>query len=296
MSDRRRPGLAGCWFLWAAVLLGCGCSGTEERPAPADGPLRILSLSPNVTEILFAIGLGDKVVGVTDFCRYPPEATEKEKIGGLLNPNLEKMFALEPNLVIMLPAHGDLSRKMEKRGIATLVVPNDTVDDVVRSIEAIGGATGRDSAAAGLVGRIRSSIEKARARKPAKRWRTMMVVDRTRGALSDIYVAGPGTYLDEVIRIAGGENAFGDALARYPSAGLEEILHRNPEVIIELKPGDTVRREAEQEIRAEWERLPGLVAAEEGRIFVLAGEYLLVPGPRIAMAIDSVGALLEHLR
>ena len=99
-------------------------------PAPVDGAsLRILSLSPNVTEILFRLGLADQVAGVTDFCRYPPEAEEKPKVGGLLNPSLERMFALEPNLAILLPAHGDLPKKLSSRGIRSLVVRNDTVDE-----------------------------------------------------------------------------------------------------------------------------------------------------------------------
>lgn len=278
-----------------AALMGFACGGGEERPAPPEGELRILSLSPNVTEVLFELGLADNIVGVTDFCRYPPEAREKERVGGLLNPNLERMFALEPSLVIMLPAHGDLARKMEKRGITALAVPNDTVEDVIVSIETIGVATGREKEAARLVEEIRGVVERVRAGKPAKRWRTMIVVDRTEGALTDIYVAGPGTYLDEVIRIAGGENAFGNALARYPSAGVEEILHRNPEVIIELKPGGTDREETQRKIRVEWERLPGLAAAEGERIFVLAGDHLLVPGPRISQAIESIGSLLEDV-
>ncbi len=279
----------------AAALFGIACSGGDEPPALPEGPLRILSLSPNITEVLFDLGLAGSVVGVTDFCRYPPEALQKEKVGGLLNPNLEKMFALEPNLVIMLPAHGDLARKMESRGIATLAVPNDTVEDVIRSIETIGSATGAVKEAAELAGKIGAAVDEVRAGHPVRRWRTMIVVDRAAGALTDIYVAGPGTYLDEVIAIAGGVNIFGNALARYPSAGVEEILHRNPEVIIELKPGGTDRDEAQQKIRALWEEIPGLAAAGEGRVFVLAGDHLLVPGPRISKAIESIGSLLENL-
>ncbi len=258
--------------------------------------MRILSLAPNITETLFALGAGAEVVGVTDFCRYPEEAARKPRIGGLLNPDVERMFSLEPTLAIMLPAHAALAAKLERRGIATITLPNDTVDDVIGAIEAIGAATGREEAAGRLAGKIRGAVERARARKPVKEWTVMIVVDRVAGSLTGFYVAGPGTYLDEVIRLNGGKNAFGDALGRYPSPGVEEVLHRNPEVIIELQPGRTIRPGEETERLADWARLPGLDAAAAKRVFILTGDELLVPGPRVGRAIDEIGALLEKVR
>ncbi len=278
------------------VLLLAGCEGAKEAPPIPEGALRILSLSPNTTEILFRLGLGDEVVGVTDFCRYPPEALEKAKVGGLLNPNLEAMFALEPNLVVLLPAHEVLARKLQSQKIAVLAVPNDTMADVLESIESIGRIAGRSERAAALADSIRSAIESAKKMKPTQPWRVMIVVDRPRRGLAGIFVAGPGTYLDEVVQLIGGTNVFGQSLARYPEAGIEEILFRNPQVIIELRPSGVDPVEATEEARIVWRRIPGLSAAESGRIYALAGDHLVVPGPRIGRTIEEFSALFGEIR
>jgi iron complex transport system substrate-binding protein len=263
----------------------------EEAP-----PLRILSLSPNITEVLFRLGLGDEVVGVTDFCRFPPEAAEKPKIGALLNPNLERMFLLEPTLVIALPAHGDLPGKLAARGIRALVLRNDTVADVLASIDSIGAAARREKEAVALVDSIRGWIAAARSDPPARRWKAMIVVSRTPGTVRDVFVAGPGTFLDELLRTAGGANVFSGAIARYPEPSAEEILYRNPEAIIEIQP---LGKNAETETalaRADWAVLPGLAAAERGNIFVLVGDHLVVPGPRLGETLRDLTAALREVR
>ncbi|MBM3321074.1 MAG: ABC transporter substrate-binding protein [Candidatus Eisenbacteria bacterium] len=259
-------------------------------------PLRILSLSPNITEILFRLGLGDEVVGVTDFCRFPPEAATKPKVGALLNPNIERMFLLEPSLVIALPAHGDLPEKLAARGIRALVLRNDTVADVLASIDSIGAAARREREAGALVDSIRARVAAARSDPPARRWKAMIVVSRTPGTVRDVFVAGPGTFLDELLRTAGGANVFSESIARYPEPSAEEILYRNPEAIIEIQP---LGRNAATETalaRADWAALPGLAAAERGNVFVLVGDHLVVPGPRLGETLRDLAAVLREVR
>lgn len=283
------------FFLGAFLLFRVtGRTGGAPEKGP-DGELRILSLSPNTTEILFALGLGDRVVGVTDFCRYPPEAAAKPKIGGLLNPNLERMIALEPNLVVLLPAHGDLGDKLAARGIRALIVPNDTVEDVFGSIEAIGAATGKGGAAAALVDSIRAVMDDIRANPPDRRYETMIVVSRAGTSVEDVFVAGSGTYLDELLRRAGGTNVFGGSLARYPEPSVEEILHKNPEVILEIRPEGKGDETETRLARAAWGRLPGLRAAQTGNVFALTGDYLVVPGPRMGRTLRDLAAVLHEV-
>jgi len=275
-------------------------SGSGDAPAPrrdaADGPLRIVSLSPNVTEILYRLGAGDEVAGVTDFCRYPSEAAAKPKLGGLLNPNVEKIFALEPDLVILLAAHGSLPEKLDARGIRSLLVRNDTVGDVLDGIARIGAAVNREAEAAALADSIRTFMAGVERVAPARRWRTMLVVSRTPGGLRDIYVAGPETYLDELLRAAGGENVFSRAAARYPEPGIEEMVHKNPEVIIEIRPEGMGGGEEERLAREAWKKLPGLDASARGNIFVIAGDELVVPGPRLGGALGKLAAALREAR
>lgn len=256
---------------------------------------RILSLSPNITEILFALGLGPQVVGVTEFCRYPAEAEEKATIGGLLNPNLEKMFILEPTMAIMLPAQEDLARKLEAHGIRTVVIGNDRMADILESILAIGRATRTFDRAAELTGSIRDIVAKTQIDKPGRRWKVMMVVERQPRTLTDLYVVGPGTYLDEVLTMIGCENVYGNALAKYPTTNIEEVLHLQPEVIIELGPSRKDRAKSTEEARRTWAAIPNLEAVREGRVFVMTGDHLLVPGPRIGRTIAEMSALVKSL-
>ncbi len=274
---------------------------TRERtppPPPPEVPVtdqRILSLSPNITETLFALGLGPQVVGVTEFCRYPAEALQKETIGGLLNPNIEKMFALEPTMAIMLPAQEDLARKLEAHGIRTVVIGNDRMADILESILAIGRATRTFDRAAQLTGSIRDIVAKTQIDKPKRRWKVMMVVERQPRMLTDLYVVGPGTYLDEILTMIGCENVYGNALAKYPTTTVEEVLHRQPDVIIELGPSRANREEATAEARKTWAAIPNLEAVRNGRVFVMTGDHLLVPGPRIGRTIAEMAALVKGL-
>jgi iron complex transport system substrate-binding protein len=265
-------------------------------PSMVTGSLRILSLSPNVTEILFRLGLGDQVVGVTDFCRYPPEALEKPKVGGLLNPSLERMFALDPSLAILLPAHGDLPEKLSSRGIRSLVVRNERVEDVLESIRRIGGETGRVEAAVALVDSMEAAVAAIKGGPPPRARKTMIVVGRAAGTIDDVSVAGAGTFLDQLLRMAGGKNVFDRSLVPYPQPGLEEILHRNPEVILELRPEGVSAEVESRAALSAWSALPGLEAVKRRNVFVLTEEYIVVPGPRFDRALQRIAEALREAR
>lgn len=281
------------------VVLGVGWlfwkfGSTPTAPPSTGESMRILSLSPNITEILFRLGLGEDVVGVTDFCRYPVEAAEKSKVGGLLNPNLEKMFALEPSVVFFLPANADLGRKLDRRGVRSFLVRNDTVEDVLGSIRLIGRVAGCADRSTALIDSLRSIISDVKSRRSSSGRPTMIVVSRADGAVRDIIAAGPGTFLTELLSLAGGENVFGESAARYPEVSVESVLYKNPEVIIELREGGIDQAAEERVAREAWSRLPGLAAAERGNIFVLVGDHLLVPGPRLGMALQEISAALRE--
>jgi iron complex transport system substrate-binding protein len=124
----------------------------------------------------------------------------------------------------------------------------------------------------------------------------MVVVSRTAGAVRDVFVAGPGTFLDELLCASGGANAFSDAIARYPEPGVEEILHRNPEVVIEIQPLGSDAETETRRARGDWGTLPGLAAAERGNVFVLVGSHLVVPGPRLGDALRDISLALREAR
>jgi len=264
--------------------------------APAAPPQRIVSTAPSITELLYALGLGNRVVGVTRFCRYPPEAQLKPKIGDYTSPNLEAIAALRPDLVIIQTNPVHLADRLGKLRLRVLEVNQDNIAAIDKSIHDVGAATGTEGVAAQLSGSIRDGLEKIRARASGlPRVRMMFVIGRSPNRLDGLVVAGRASYLNEVIEVAGGENVFRDALAGYPEVSLEEVMARNPEVIVDMGDmSDTVgvTEEHKRNVIALWNRVPNLAAVKQHRVFAVASDIFVVPGPRV---IDAAKAFAEML-
>lgn len=254
----------------------------------AAGPARIVSTSPSITEMLYAMGLGDRVAGVTTFCHYPPEAARKPKIGDYLQPSMETIVALRPDLVIAEVTGVRRSERFSGLGLKIIEVDDGTVAGIYESITQIGRAAGAQAASNALVTKIRASLAEVRARTaklPAQR--VVFVVGRAPGRLEELVVAGKGSYLDEVMALAGGRNVFADTLAPYSKVTLEEMLARNPEVIVDMgEMAQTVRvtEQARRAVVALWGRYPSLAAVKKKRVFAVASDIFVVPGPRVVEA------------
>lgn len=279
VMNRRGFGL----FLLAAVL-------------SAAVPERIVSTAPSITELLYALGLGNRVVGVTRFCRYPPEAQLKPKIGDYTSPNLEAIAALRPDLVIVQTNPIHLADRLATLHLRVLEINQENIAAIYKSIHDVGAATGTQHAATQLSDSILDRLSKIRARvAPLPRVRMMFVIGRSPNRLDGLVVAGRASYLNEVIEVAGGENVFRDALAAYPAVSLEEVMARNPDVIVDMGDmSDTVgvTEEHKRSIVALWERLPNLAAVKQHRVFPVASDIFVVPGPRV---VDAAKAFAEML-
>ena len=198
-------------------------------------PERIVSTAPSITELLYALGLGDRVVGVTRFCRYPPEAQQKPKIGDYTSPNLEAIAALRPDLVIIQTNPVQLADRLAKLKLHVLEIDQENIAAIYKSIHDVGAATGTEHAATQLSDSILDGLGKIRSRVASlPRVRMMFVIGRSPNRLDGLVVVGHASYLNEVIEIAGGENVFRDAVAGYPEVSLEEVMARNPEVIVDM--------------------------------------------------------------
>ncbi len=276
-------------------LLACGGGGSPPAATPAEPPAvprRIVSLSPNVTETLFAVGAGEQVAAVTDFCTYPPEPlADMPRIGAYLNPDVERMLSLSPDLVVVLPSQSGTRERMEAAGIATLTVRNESLDEILTSIETLGEAAGRGEEGRALADELRGEMEAVQAqiagREPVP---TLVVIGRGGDDLTGIFGVGPGTFLDEVIRTAGGRNVLAEAPTLYPQVPLEEIIRLAPHVIVEVVVPPS-QLEPDQ-VREAWGALSSIPAVKEDRIHVLTEDYLLIPGPR---AVRSAQRLLPLL-
>ncbi len=257
---------------------------------------RIISLSPSVTETLFALGLGDRIVGVTRFCNYPPEAREKVRLGGYVDPNYEAVAMLEPDIVIVLEEHEEVQKFLAELDITCLVVANKNIDDILGTITVLGETFDVEKRSEALVSGIRGRIAEIQKKTDGlPRPSVLISVGRNvgTGSLEDVYVAGGNTYYDELIRYAGGRNAYTGANVPYPVISAEGLLHLDPDCIIDLVPalvGKGVDRAA---ILKDWETVPGLEARKNGKIFVLDGDYMVIPGPRFVMFLEDLVRILH---
>lgn len=248
----------------------------------AAAPERIISTAPFHTEVAFALGLGERMVAVSDFCEYPEQVKELPRIGGLLNPSLEVIVELKPDLVLLMPSHRKLAEQLGKLGIGVLVAGSDNLAQVYASIESVGKACGRVGAARRLRQRMAEELArtKQRAAKREKR-RVLIVVDHVPGSLRDIWAATSASYLGELVTLAGGILPEAGEGGAFRAISKEEIVSFDPEVIIDLSlAGKQLAPEEFEAARRLWDKLPSLSAIKAGRTRLARDTALVVPGPR----------------
>jgi iron complex transport system substrate-binding protein len=266
----------------------------ESVPSQRCG--RIVSMAPSITETLYALGLGDRVVGVTRYCEYPPEVKDKPRIGGYYDPNFEAIVALRPDMVIMLEEHAESLPGFEKLKLGTLVVYHKTIEGIIQSFRTIGRVCGKEAEgncmAEQYENRLRQIEEKTR-RLP--RPRVLLALDRTlgRGHLADVYVVGADNYFDRIIELAGGRNVYQQRGIRYPVVSPEGILWLNPDVIIDLVPKSALEQTDRQTLLADWNELAGVEAVKNHRVLVFDRDYDFVPGPRFIRLVEDLAQVLH---
>ncbi len=241
---------------------------------------RIISMAPNITEILFTLGLQDRIVAVSDFCTFPDEALEKESIGGLFNPNLEKITALKPDLILATESYQNLAEKLGKGDLKIVLLPEKTVDDIYFVIDSIGVLTNTSDKATSLVKSIKDSLEFYKAKPDQNRPSAILVLGRDAGTTRNIGISGPGAFINELWVWSGGNNAFPEIATSFVQVNREDLLTVDPEIIIEFKPNKNWSLEQENLNKTEWNNLK-ISAVKNSNIFIIQGEKFLIPGPRM---------------
>jgi iron complex transport system substrate-binding protein len=284
------------------VLALCGIAAHPHHQIakPSDQqvtkpPRRIISVIPAATEILFAIGAGPQVVAVGSFDTFPSEVNKLPKVGALLDPDVERILSLKPDLVVVYASQTDLKQQLQRAGIAIYDYKHAGLADVTSTIRALGEATGHASRAGELTASIDRDLDEIRGRvknRPAPR--TLLVFGHERGALRGIYASGGLGFLDDMLTIAGGVNVFADVKQQAVQASTEQIIARRPEVILEIRASTSALPPADRAAEARvWDTLASVPAVRTHRVQFLVDDRLVIPGPRIAEATRLMAQALH---
>jgi iron complex transport system substrate-binding protein len=255
-------------------------------------PQRIVSFGPSITEILFALGLGERVVGVSDFSDYPEEAKSKPSVGSAYSPSIEKLVELEPDLVFTLE-HEQLNSELEALGIKFLILDPDDIDGIFSNIELVGAVTGTGDEATELIDSMEDTIDYVLAQvEGAPAVSVFFIVDATDMTLP--WTSGPGSFIDALITMAGGENIASEApnADAWMTLSIEYIVGSDPEVIIiQTMTGGipTVSIEALEE-HPIWGEMTAVI---QGNVFLIDGDLVSRPGPRIVQGLEELARIIH---
>jgi iron complex transport system substrate-binding protein len=247
---------------------------------------RVISLAPSLTESLFAIGAGDQIVALTDYCNYPPEAQQKPSVGGMTNPSIESIIACSPDLIVMSKEGNlkDAFNQLQDLGVTLLVSNPRTLSGIHRSIRQLGVLTGHTPEAETLVAALRAREDSLRATASGPKQRTLFIV-----SVQPLIVVGNNTFLNELLEVAGGENLASNLPSSYPTYSREALAAEDPDIIIVMS--DIVNDTGTlTELFPEWEQL---TARRRDMIALVDADLVSRPGPR---AVDGLAALVHIFR
>lgn len=254
-------------------------------------PQRIISLAPSITEILFAVGAGDKVVAVTDYCQFPIQVKSLPKVGGYLDPNLEQIIRLQADMVILLERQHALKKQLQQLGIKTVSIDNSSLTDIRNSIIEIAAAVDQTASAENLINdfdrRLVALQQKVRNQAKPK---VLLAIAHSSNSyyLDKVYIAGQQDFYNDLLAFIGAINVYQQKQVRVPALSTEGLLRLNPQIIIDIFPDAKVYSPDITALRQQWQRLDKVDAIQHNRLHIIQADYAVIPGPRIIQ-------LAEHL-
>lgn len=308
------------WLLILSVALGgvAGCrSATPAPPTPPPNassswprsytdalghtvvlkaaPRRIVSLSPAITEMLFALGAGDRVVGVTEYCDYPPEATRLPTVGAYTGFSVERVLSLNPDLVLAMrgTSRGTMDA-VRRAGVSVLAYDPASVEDILKLMEDLAGMILDKEEKPEVLQRLRARVEAVRTQGAhlSRRPRVLAAVQ-----VEPLYAVGPRNHIDDMIRLAGGENVAGDAATSWPQYSLERVLEKDPEVIVVPRGPmgeDNSRQESPAAVLRKSGLWAGTTAVKTHAIVEVEDDLLTLPGPRVVEGLEQIAAAVQR--
>lgn len=267
------------------IVVGCRDAhraprGVRSSAVPPEAR-RIVCGTPALTELIFALGSGDRIVGISDYTVWPREALEKPRIGGWVNPDRERLLVLGPDIILTQGMHERLAEFASETGILFHSIAMDRFDEILDQMVAVAALIGVESRGWALREEVEAglaAVKAAVAAVPPRR--VAMLFARAEGDMTSLTAIGPGSFLNTLIEMAGGINVFADARGDYPQISKESLLVRQPEVIIELH-ADPMTEGHRRQLMEDWQAFRHLPAVRDGRIVLLTDDFLLIPGPRL---------------
>jgi iron complex transport system substrate-binding protein len=275
---------AACLFLIGLGAVLTSCEASPSTP-PHAAPDRVVALAPSLTEIVYGLGEGDRLVGVCAQCDYPEEAKRLPRVGGYLSPSVEEVLGVRPDLVLAVPSPGNREavRALERTGVRVLVAGDRTLDDLWTSIAAVADALGVPDRGAAMTTGVRADLQAVQDRvRGLPRRRVLLVVGHR-----PLIVAGGGTLQDELVRTAGGVNVAADAGTAFPQIPMELVVARAPDVILDAAMGSEA---GGHELFAALGTVP---AVRDGRIVTLSPDALFRAGPRVGAAAAMLASAIH---
>lgn len=250
---------------------------------------RIVTMAPALTEMVFALGKGDKIVGNTKFCNFPEEAKTITRVGGLLDINLEILISLQPDVVIFYPENLKKMKILEGKA-KLVVVPHTSLSDIIGGISMISKALGVEQKGAELISNINRRLDGLRQKTAGKRReKVLLIIGRNPDKLSNMYIIGKSDFLNDLLHAAGAVNAYGGGI-HYPSISVESVVGMNPDVIIELSAFNEGIEE--EKVFGLWESFSFISAVKSKRIRIITDDLWLIPGPRVAEIAEKMHHLI----
>ena len=280
---------------WVAFLILCVWGSAVPT---AQAPARIVSTSPSITETLFALDLGPRVVAVSRYCRYPPEVAALPKVGTFLQPDVELIAQLKPDLAIVHPGPNGVARQLGVLRIPFVTVEQGGLDRVYSSIGVIGKAAGVPDRARALVSTLQARLDRVRtavASRPTQR--VLIILGRRPGTLTDLIAVGGSSYLSDLVKVAGGTNVLAGSSFEYPRISMETVIRLAPDVIIDGGDmGDLPEDRRARRIVTEglWKQQP-LTAGRTGRVHAVVSDAFVVPGPRVVEVAETMALWLHGI-
>jgi iron complex transport system substrate-binding protein len=273
------------------TVIGSATGRTRVTSQRSSRPERIVSLIPAVTEMIYAMGDGSRVAAVSNYDHFPADVARLPRVGGLLDPSVERILAIKPDLVVVYATQKELIERLDRAGIPYFNYQHKALPDIMTTIRAIGRRIGSSAQADSVASGMERSLGEIRAKAAAlPRPATLLVFERDPASLRNVFASGGYGFLHDMLEIAGGRNVFADVKKQAVQASTEMLIASKPDVIIELLYGDSLKNaDIATELRA-WDALASVPAVRTHRVLALTGDEFVVPGPRV------VGATLKLAR